>query len=100
MQPLPERDMIQDGAAKGRLLAPTAHDWIVACVLPQRRGGVREIWNVQEQVPLLFFAREGLLMECCYLIADLAHAAFQIVRRFPAAAFAADLFAQPLPVSV
>src|SRR4051794_369694 len=87
-------DVIADFSLEARLLAPGAHDRIVARFAANRRGGVREIRDLEEEILLLLFADQRLLVQRSHLIAGLADAIFQLGGGFAAAALAADLFAE------
>src|SRR5262249_35137892 len=58
------------------LLAPTADDPICAGILANWNARMRQVWNVQEQVTLLFVERVDALRETGDLLPDFSHFSF------------------------
>src|SRR3954453_13641105 len=69
------------------LFTPDANDRICCGIPANRDPGMRQVWNLQEQTLLSFFAAGDLLRELGDLISNLANTLFQFLRGFAPTSF-------------
>src|SRR5207302_8598069 len=94
LQFLAERNVIEHFPGQLRLLPPLANDFVRARVFSERHALVRNVWNFEKEIFLLFVEDRGLLVEIRNVNANLSHLVFQIFRSFTARFPCADLLTQ------
>src|SRR5437762_3649964 len=89
--------MIENFRLECWFFAPTAHEFVPARISSDRHTCMRQAWNFEQQVSLLFVKASCPLIKIDSLFADLSYLCLQIVSRLAPRFFSAYLFAQSIP---
>jgi hypothetical protein len=100
LQLLSERDVIERFAGEFRLPTPLSNHLIRARVFTQGNAFVRQIRNLEQQIPLLFIGTRRALIQIDSGITKLSNLAFQFFCRFAAGFSRTDFLAQPIALGL